>query len=174
MRYFGGAWDAETLNISCWSYRDVNRNGVYDVGDRPYVGLRVELDRPDGSVVKSESNRSGFANFKMGRRGDIRAAGTYRYRALPPDGWQLTSEAAPQSVSFKELPGSPVGIVAQTLCVPMGIAPRLAISGRVASDSGSGEGAGTGPASLVAISPGPWTDWPEGAKPPYRFGFRRA
>ncbi|MBY0564988.1 MAG: hypothetical protein K2P58_12480 [Hyphomonadaceae bacterium] len=27
--------------------------------------------------------------------------------------------------------------------------------------------------ALVAISPGPWTDWPEGAKPPYRFGFRR-
>jgi hypothetical protein len=28
--------------------------------------------------------------------------------------------------------------------------------------------------ALVAVSPGPWTDWPEGAKPPYRFGFRRA
>lgn len=27
---------------------------------------------------------------------------------------------------------------------------------------------------LVAVSPGPWTDWPEGAKPPYRFGFRRS
>lgn len=28
--------------------------------------------------------------------------------------------------------------------------------------------------SMVAAAPGPWTDWPEGAKPPYRFGFRRA
>ncbi|MEZ5971734.1 MAG: hypothetical protein R3C31_08025 [Hyphomonadaceae bacterium] len=28
--------------------------------------------------------------------------------------------------------------------------------------------------SLVAVSPGSWTDWPEGAKPPYRFGFHRA
>jgi hypothetical protein len=28
--------------------------------------------------------------------------------------------------------------------------------------------------SLVAVSPGPWTDWPEGGKPAYRFGFRRA
>lgn len=27
---------------------------------------------------------------------------------------------------------------------------------------------------LVAVSPGPWTDWPEGAMPPYRFGFKRA
>lgn len=28
--------------------------------------------------------------------------------------------------------------------------------------------------TLVAALPGPWTDWPEGAKPAYRFGFRRA
>jgi hypothetical protein len=27
---------------------------------------------------------------------------------------------------------------------------------------------------MAAVSPGPWTDWPEGAKPAYRFGFRRA
>ena len=27
---------------------------------------------------------------------------------------------------------------------------------------------------LVAVSPGPWTDWPEGTMPAYRFGFRRA
>lgn len=27
--------------------------------------------------------------------------------------------------------------------------------------------------ALVAVSPGPWTDWPEFSKPPYRFGFRK-
>lgn len=27
--------------------------------------------------------------------------------------------------------------------------------------------------ALVAVSPGPWTDWPENRLPPYRFGFRR-
>lgn len=27
---------------------------------------------------------------------------------------------------------------------------------------------------LVAVSPGSWTDWPEGARPGYRFGFKRA
>lgn len=27
--------------------------------------------------------------------------------------------------------------------------------------------------AMGAALPGPWTDWPEGAKPPYRFGFRR-
>ena len=26
--------------------------------------------------------------------------------------------------------------------------------------------------SLVAVSPGPWTDWPEEQRTPYRFGFR--
>lgn len=28
--------------------------------------------------------------------------------------------------------------------------------------------------ALVAALPGPWTDWPRTARPPYRFGFRRA
>lgn len=28
--------------------------------------------------------------------------------------------------------------------------------------------------ALVAVSPGPWTDWPQDQRPPYRFGFRRS
>lgn len=28
--------------------------------------------------------------------------------------------------------------------------------------------------ALVAISPGPWTDWPQEQRPVYRFGFRRS
>jgi hypothetical protein len=28
--------------------------------------------------------------------------------------------------------------------------------------------------SMVAATPGPWTDWPAGAMPPYRLGFRKA
>lgn len=31
-----------------------------------------------------------------------------------------------------------------------------------------------GAVELIAVSPGPWTDWPEGAMPAYRFGFKRA
>ncbi len=27
--------------------------------------------------------------------------------------------------------------------------------------------------ALVAVTPGPWTDWPESQRPPYRFGFKR-
>lgn len=137
-----------TLNISCWTYHDVDRSGSYDVGDRPYPGLRVELDRPDGSVVKVESNLEGFANFKMGRRrGDVREPGAYRYRAIAPEGWELTSGAAPQPVTFKELEGSPVGLVAANLCVPIGVAPRLTLSGRVE------RAAGAPAAPLEAIGP---------------------
>ncbi len=36
------------LNISCFAYRDINRNGRYDTVDRPYAGLQVTLRRPDG------------------------------------------------------------------------------------------------------------------------------
>lgn len=28
--------------------------------------------------------------------------------------------------------------------------------------------------ALVAVSPGPWTDWPQEQRPAYRFGFRRS
>jgi hypothetical protein len=27
--------------------------------------------------------------------------------------------------------------------------------------------------TLAVVSPGPWTDWPQEQRPPYRFGFRR-
>lgn len=27
--------------------------------------------------------------------------------------------------------------------------------------------------TLVAVSPGPWTDWPQDQRTPYRFGFRK-
>ncbi len=28
--------------------------------------------------------------------------------------------------------------------------------------------------TLAAVSPGPWTDWPEDQRTPYRFGFRKS
>lgn len=45
---------------------------------------------------------------------------------------------------------------------------------REITDDAEGVQTPRGNFTLVAVSPGPWTDWPEGAKPPYRFGFRRA
>ena len=55
---------------------------------------------------------------------------------------------------------------------------RVSVEGvgdrEVADDASGAVQTPRGNFALVAISPGPWTDWPEGAKPPYRFGFRRA
>lgn len=47
------------------------------------------------------------------------------------------------------------------------------VGDREIADDAAGAQTPRGNFSLVAISPGPWTDWPEGAKPGYRFGFRR-
>ena len=54
---------------------------------------------------------------------------------------------------------------------------RLNVDGvgdREITDDATGLQTPRGNFTLVAISPGPWTDWPEGAKPAYRFGFRRS
>lgn len=48
------------------------------------------------------------------------------------------------------------------------------VGDREIADDASAAQTPRGAFSLVAISPGPWTDWPEGAKPGYRFGFRRS
>ena len=45
---------------------------------------------------------------------------------------------------------------------------------REISDDAEGLQTPRGNFVLAAVSPGPWTDWPEGAKPGYRFGFRRS
>ena len=53
---------------------------------------------------------------------------------------------------------------------------RVAIEGvgerEVILDEGAFE-APRGAFSMVAVTPGPWTDWPENSRPPYRFGFRK-
>lgn len=53
---------------------------------------------------------------------------------------------------------------------------RVAIEGvgeREITDNEEGVQTPRGAFVLAVVSPGTWTDWPEGAKPPYRFGFRR-
>lgn len=42
------------------------------------------------------------------------------------------------------------------------------------TDDGAAVGTPRGGFALVAVSPGPWTDWPQAQRTPYRFGFRRA
>ena len=120
------------LNISWFVFRDVDRDGVYDMDERPYAGLRIRLERPDGETISSLSNVSGFANFKMSidpKKGVISEEGTYRLSANPPPGWQVTSGAETVDVEFVFLGDSPAGIVAASTPDPLGVAPVPRITG---------------------------------------------
>ena len=99
------------LDVSCFAYRDVDRDGTFDVDDRPFAWLPVRSSGPNGTAT-TVSNTAGFANFEMLLDGDtafIDRSGTYEFAPEVPDGWELTSDAATQSIEFVELPGSPVG-----------------------------------------------------------------
>jgi len=127
------------LNISCFAYRDVNRNGRYDMDDRPYAGLSVVMTRPDGRTFTESSNLSGFANFVMSRRNRnavVRKAGDYVIDVVPAAGWIVTSGATRQTGRFVFLPGTPAGIVAERGFEPVGIARDLMLSGSGAAVGG--------------------------------------
>jgi hypothetical protein len=53
---------------------------------------------------------------------------------------------------------------------------RVSIEGVGEREMILGEGSADTPrgaVSMVAATPGPWTDWPPEQRPPYRFGFRK-
>lgn len=116
------------LNISCFAYRDINRNGIYDMPDRPYAGLRVRMERPLRWAVTNSSNIAGFTNFKMSWHNpaaDISGPGSYHIEAMPPAGWFISSGNRQQTLEFKRVPGSPAGIAVEDRCTNLGLAPRL-------------------------------------------------
>ncbi len=132
--FFGHSAKHGDMNISCFAYRDVNRNGSYDTEDRPYAGLAVELRKPAGAPIVRHSNIGGFANFQMfldNRKFDVHTPGKYQVTALPPAGWAITSENQTQIANFRKLADAPAGIVIEKTLVPVGIAPELTISGSV-------------------------------------------
>lgn len=54
---------------------------------------------------------------------------------------------------------------------------RVAVEGAGEFEISAGEATiqtAKGAFEIVAVSPGPWTDWPQEQRPPYRFGFKRA
>ncbi len=176
-KLFGRDDDYDRMNMSCFVFRDVNRNGIYDTEDRPYAGLTITMDRPQGGQVESRSNLAGFTNFKMSRGNNdyaIYYPGDHTITVEPGDDWIVTTGNALQTVTFTELEEAPVGMVANRTYEHVGIAPKLTISGSVRinqADSGysiedfhavSPSGAvssiavsDTGEFSFAA-SPGPW------------------
>jgi len=122
------------MNISCFAYRDINRNGSYDLGDRPYAGLIVSMKKPDDSDLIRKSNIGGFANFKMSLNNDvypISTPGRYQIKVESPRGWEITSDNNNQILNIRQHPGSPAGLVAEQTLQPVGVAPALTIFGTV-------------------------------------------
>ncbi len=122
------------MNIPYFVYRDVNRNGEYDLTDRPYAGQVVFLEQPDGSLSARDSNLDGFANFAMSLNNDVHdisATGQYRMMAEPALGWMVTSGNASQEVIIEALEGSPGGLVSARALLSVGVAPTLTITGKL-------------------------------------------
>lgn len=133
-------------NVSHFIYRDLNRNGVYDVGDRPMVGIAVRLTRPDGSQVIRRSNIRGFVNFTNSLTAtpvDVSQPGEYQFKILIPDGWIITSDNAIQTADYRKKPGSRPGIIADHVPVPAGLAQVLTLSGQVVNSEGQAAGSQT-------------------------------
>lgn len=133
----------ESWKHSCYVYRDMNRNGKFDMGDRPYGRLPIELERPDGSTAGVRSNIDGFANFvtSIGNKdADIYEAGVYKLRAVYPDGWQSLSDTDEQQYEFVERANAGGGLTPVETCAPIGVAPILSVRGRfVAKDDADAE-----------------------------------
>ena len=127
----------ESWRVSCFAYRDVDRSGVFDMGDFAYADLPVEITRPDGSLTRQVSNISGFTNFEMSAtldNVDITSEGVHRVHAVVPPGWQSTSEKSEQLFLVVKRPNVGGGMIIEGYCDPIGIAPVLEISGSVVSD----------------------------------------
>jgi len=123
-----------SLNISVFTFRDLNRNGRYDLGDLPMVGLLVDATSEGLPEVTRRSNGSGFANFEMSATdltSDIPLAGPYTFSVAVPDGWSVTTGNAVQDSRFVVLPGAPADMFADPPPLPVGLAPDLTISGSV-------------------------------------------
>lgn len=125
-----------SINVSCFAFRDVNRNGIYDTEDRPYAGLKVVLHRPRGGSITSNSNLSGFANFAM-RHDDndfvITTKGDHSIQVEAPVDWIVTTNNERQTISFTEVADSPTGLASNRKFQHVGIAPKITLSGSIKS-----------------------------------------
>jgi hypothetical protein len=125
------------LNISTFAFRDINRNGVYDMADHPMAGVLFEV-AGGGRTITRRTNNSGFGNFPMSvldREKDIVNRGEYTFLAMIPSGWLLTTDNASQSSIFDIMPGAPADMVSSIPPQPVGLAQELTITGRVSKST---------------------------------------
>ena len=148
--------DSTSPNVSHFIYRDLNRNGRYDVGDRPMIEVAVTMSGPNGAEAMRRTNIHGFANFTNSPTAspvDVSEPGTYEFVVQVPPGWELTSGNGTQTLTYTLTPETRNGIVADHVPVPAGLAPILTIDGRVAERNPEGDLVPVDTAELVATSP---------------------
>jgi len=126
-----------TWPVSCFAYRDDNLNGKYDMADRPYAGLYVEISRPDGSIASNNANIAGFTNFHVGRgvpdEAEFFEVGSHSVEAFPPAGWKITSDMSPNE-SLNTVADLNVGgkMTLTPPCAHIGVGADIQVSGMVA------------------------------------------
>ncbi|RVD55679.1 hypothetical protein EN828_27170 [Mesorhizobium sp. M2D.F.Ca.ET.185.01.1.1] len=163
-----GSFENGQMNTSLLVFRDLNRNGVYDMGDRPMSRAAVELDKPNGSTVMRLTNAGGFANFRMSvsqRDFEVVDPGHYAFRVVPPPGYSVTTGNAWQESDYVVSPGSPGDMIATRTTHPVGLAADLTISGAAAGSrvsltgpDGVASAAKVGPDGRFStpVTPGEW------------------
>lgn len=153
--------------LSQFVFRDMDRDGTYDLGEPPIAGVPVRLIRPDAQPVVVETNLAGFANFVMSPDGgaDIPGPGEVTFEVLPPDGLDLSLARPPFTATIRSLPAAPGGMVADATPPFIGLMPELTLSigareedRVVCVDQDGTEWAahGDGPHRTCDVSPGSW------------------
>jgi hypothetical protein len=164
-----GAFNGGEMNTSILVFRDINRNGIYDLGDQPMPHVAVELGKPDGRTIMDWTNVSGFANFRMSavqRDREVVDPGHYSFHVVPPPGWSITTGNGLQESDYVVSPGSPGDMIALATTHPVGLAADLTISGAVPAGSGVSATAPDGTVSsveveadgrfIIPVTPGAW------------------
>ncbi len=144
------------IHLSGYAFRDLNRDGRLDLGDRPMAWIAFQVTGPDGKRSLVRTNLTGFANFETSlRQSDavIRRPGDYTFRALVPPGWRVTTANAVQRVHLEILHGAPADLVAKVPPAPVGLAPSLTLAGRCTVRGPDGSLVATAAAEIVANGP---------------------
>ena len=126
--------EGTNLNISHYVYHDMNRNGIYDIGDKPLVQFAIKMTRPDGTTVIRRSNLNGFTNFTnsmISSPVDVSEPGEYTFELIVPDGWKTTSNNKIQTVNYRKGTTERSSIIADKVPIPVGVIQEPKISGKI-------------------------------------------
>lgn len=102
------------------------------------AGIVVALTGDGVQPVTHRSNIGGWANFSVSTSDHdaiIRTPGIRRFTVLPPEGWCITSGNSVQDADFESLDGSVGGLTLNDGLTNVGLAPELAVSGKLVSPS---------------------------------------